>query len=85
LEQRVSLITLGVADLTRSRTFYEGLGWRGHEVTEAVFFQAGGLALVLWAREKLAADSGVPDRPRTDRLTASRSLTTSAHATTLTR
>jgi predicted lactoylglutathione lyase len=63
MQQRVSLITLGVADLSRSRAFYEALGWRGQEVQETVFFQAGGLALVLWGRAKLAADSGVPDRP----------------------
>jgi uncharacterized protein len=63
MEPRVSLITLGVADLARSRAFYEALGWRGQEVQETVFFQAGGLALVLWGRDKLAADSGVPDRP----------------------
>lgn len=63
MEQRVSLITLGVSDLPRSRAFYEALGWRGQEAEQTVFFQAGGLALVLWAREKLAADSGVPDRP----------------------
>lgn len=62
MEQRVSLITLGVADLARSRAFYEALGWRGQEVQETVFFQAGGLALVLWGRDKLAADAGVPDR-----------------------
>ena len=61
MEQRVSLITLGVTDLGRARRFYERLGWRGHEVEETVFFQAGPLALVLWGRDKLAADSGVPD------------------------
>lgn len=61
MEQRVSLITLGVADLTRARDFYEQLGWRGQAVEETVFFQAGGQALVLWGREKLAADSGVDD------------------------
>ena len=61
MEQRVSLITLGVADLARSRTFYERLGWRGQEVDETVFFQAGGLALVLWGRDKLATDAGVVD------------------------
>ena len=61
MEQRVSLITLGVADLKRSRAFYEGLGWRGQEVEETVFFQAGGLALVLWGRDKLALDSGISD------------------------
>jgi uncharacterized protein len=61
MEQRVSLITLGVADLGRARRFYESLGWRGQEVEQTVFFQAGGSAVVLWAREKLAADSGVAD------------------------
>ena len=47
MEQRVSLITLGVADLARARAFYERLGWRGQEVEETAFFQAGGMALVL--------------------------------------
>ncbi|MFC8614979.1 VOC family protein [Micromonospora purpureochromogenes] len=61
MEQRISLITLGVADLPRARAFYERLGWRGQEVEETVFFQAGGLALVLWGRDKLATDAGVPD------------------------
>ena len=61
MEQRISLVTLGVSDVTRSRTFYEALGWRGQEVEETVFFQAGGLALVLWGREKLAADCGLTD------------------------
>jgi catechol 2,3-dioxygenase-like lactoylglutathione lyase family enzyme len=59
MEQRVSLITLGVADLPRARRFYEALGWRGQEVEETVFFQAGGLALVLWHRDELADDAGV--------------------------
>lgn len=61
MEQRVSLITLGVADLVRSRSFYEQLGWRGQVVEETVFFQAGGQAVVLWSREKVAADAGIPD------------------------
>lgn len=61
MEQRVSLITLGVADLARSRSFYERLGWRGQEVEETVFFQAGGQAVVLWSREKVAADAGIDD------------------------
>ncbi|MFF1510759.1 VOC family protein [Streptomyces sp. NPDC058326] len=65
MEQRISLVTLGVADRARARTFYERLGWRGQEVEETVFLQAGGLGLVLWSREKLAADCGVDD-PGTD-------------------
>jgi len=62
MEQRISLVTLGVADLARSRTFYERLGWRGQEVEETVFFQAGGVAIVLWGRDKLAADGAIEDR-----------------------
>lgn len=57
----MSLITLGVADVQRGRRFYEALGWHGQEVEETVFFQAGGSALVLWSRTKLAADAGVAD------------------------
>ncbi|MGQ5263672.1 VOC family protein [Micromonospora sp. ZYX-F-536] len=61
MEQRISLVTLGVADVARSKAFYEQLGWRGQEVEETVFFQAGGLAVVLWGRDKLAEDGGVDD------------------------
>jgi predicted lactoylglutathione lyase len=61
MEQRVSLITLGVQDVSEARRFYEQLGWRGQEVDQTVFFQAGGQAVVLWGRDKLAADSGVDD------------------------
>jgi catechol 2,3-dioxygenase-like lactoylglutathione lyase family enzyme len=61
MEQRLSLVTLGVSDLTRSRRFYEQLGWTGQEVEETVFFQTGAIAMVLWGRDKLAADSGVED------------------------
>jgi catechol 2,3-dioxygenase-like lactoylglutathione lyase family enzyme len=58
VEQRVSLITLGVGDLARSKAFYQALGWVGQEVEETVFFQAGGMAVVLWGRDKLAEDAG---------------------------
>jgi uncharacterized protein len=61
VEQRVSLVTLGVADLGRARAFYEALGWEGQEVEETVFFQTGQSALVLWGREKLALDCGLAD------------------------
>ena len=61
MEQRISLITLGVRDLGAARRFYEALGWSGQEVEETVFFQAGGSALVLWGRDKLAADAGITD------------------------
>ena len=61
MQQRVSLITLGVADVKRSRGFYERLGWQGQEVDETVFFRIGGIALVLWGRDKLALDCGLHD------------------------
>ena len=63
MEQRLSLVTLGVADLARSRTFYEGLGWTtgaGPE-DDVVFFQAGGMVVALWDRSRLAEDSVVAD------------------------
>jgi predicted lactoylglutathione lyase len=47
--------------VSRARTFYERLGWHGQETEETVFFQAGGMAVVLWARHKLAADAGIED------------------------
>src|SRR2546429_9726087 len=61
MDQRISIVTLGVGDVSRARTFYERLGWRGQEMEETVFFQAGGMALILWGRAKLAGDSGEPD------------------------
>ena len=62
MEQRVSLITLGVADVEVSKAFYERLGWHaGLDVEETVFFQIGDAILTLWGRDRLAADSGVTD------------------------
>jgi uncharacterized protein len=63
MEQRVSLVTLGVADLARSRRFYEQLGWRSSSKPElgVVFFQSGSMVLGLWSREELAQDSGTHD------------------------
>ena len=63
MEQRVSLVTLGVADLRRARAFYEALGWTTGAAPddEVVFFEAGGLVVALWDRVRLAEDSGVDD------------------------
>jgi catechol 2,3-dioxygenase-like lactoylglutathione lyase family enzyme len=63
VEQRLSLVTLGVRDLRRARAFYEALGWRtGAEPgDDVVFFPAGGMIVALWSRESLAEDSGVED------------------------
>jgi catechol 2,3-dioxygenase-like lactoylglutathione lyase family enzyme len=62
MEQRLSLVTLGVRDLDRAREFYERLGWqRGDDNDDVVFFQTGGLIVGLWDREALAEDSAVED------------------------
>ena len=63
MDQRVSLITLGVADLARARAFYEGIGWttRAEPGADVVFFQARGMIVALWDRAKLAEDSRMAD------------------------
>ena len=78
MEQRISLVTLGVADLKRSLAFYEQLGWRGQEVQGTVFFQAGGQAVVLWSRGNLWLP--IAESPTTATLASvgSHSRTTSA-------
>ncbi len=62
MEQRLSLVTLGVSDVTASRRFYERLGWRAAPVggDEIAFFQLGGIALALYGSEDLAKDTGLP-------------------------
>jgi predicted lactoylglutathione lyase len=61
MEQRLSLVTLGISDLGRARKFYEDLGWKSGAAPDddVVFFQAGGMIVALWGREKLAEDSAV--------------------------
>lgn len=63
MEQRLSLVTLGVDDLARSARFYEdGLGWaRGNAEAEVVFFQLPSMVLALWSRRALAADAGTAE------------------------
>ena len=76
MQQSVSLITLGVSDYEKANAFYAALGWKPVlEIEETAFFQANGVVLVLWARQKLAADSGIADTARAG--AASRSRTTS--------
>jgi catechol 2,3-dioxygenase-like lactoylglutathione lyase family enzyme len=60
MQQQMSVITLGVADLARSRRFYgEGFGWRPvFENDEIVFYQMNGFVLGTWLRHALAADTG---------------------------
>jgi uncharacterized protein len=63
MEQRLSLVTLGVQDLQRARKFYESLGWSNNAGPDddVVFFQAGGMIVALWDRARLAEDSAVED------------------------
>ena len=63
MEQRLSLVTLGVHDLRRARAFYDALGWHSSAGAgdDVVFFQAGGMIVALWDRATLAEDSVVRD------------------------
>jgi predicted lactoylglutathione lyase len=62
VEQRVSLLTLGVADYERATAFYAALGWFPVlEIEETAFYQANGLVFTLWSRKKLSVDMGVSD------------------------
>lgn len=62
MEQRVSLVTLGVADLDRAVAFYEALGWqRGNRDEGVAFFQIPGGVFALWSRQALAEEARLPD------------------------
>ena len=63
MEQRISVITLGVTDLARSCRFYEhGLGWQasGRSTADIIFFQVGGMVLSLYSKAALAEDANLP-------------------------
>jgi predicted lactoylglutathione lyase len=63
MRQSIALVTLGVSDYARATAFYEALGWHAQvEIEETAFFETNGVVLVLWSREKLAADMGIDDR-----------------------
>ena len=64
MEQRLSLVTLGVSDVPAARGFYEALGWTcdTDPAFDVAFFQLGGIALAVWDRKLLAEDSTVVDR-----------------------
>lgn len=63
MEQRVTMVTLGVSDVALARAFYEALDWAtgASPGDDVVFFQAGGMVVGLWSRTALAEDSGVED------------------------
>jgi len=64
VEQRLSMVTLGVRDMTRARAFYQRLGWRASSASndDVAFFKAGGVVLGLYGLAALAEDAKVsPD------------------------
>ncbi len=65
MEQRFTIVTLGVADLPAARAFYERLGWTPSSFggDEIAFFQVGGLVLGLFPREELAKDMALAATP----------------------
>ncbi len=66
MHQRVSLVTLGVEDVSRARGFYERLGWKASSASmdEIAFFQVGSLGLALYPKDKVVEDIAIPDEPR---------------------
>lgn len=86
MEQRVSVVTLGVSDLARARAFYEGLGWHTGAAPgdDVVFFQAGGMVLALWDRKRLAEDSGVEDAGRSAGFTLAHNVRSPAEVDAIT-
>ncbi len=62
MKQSVSLVTLGVSDYGAAKAFYEALGWVvSFEAQQTAFFAGNGVVLVLWGRDELSADMGLPD------------------------
>ena len=62
VEQRLSLVTLGVGDLEASRgSTRRSAGGRPRAPEGVYFFQSGGMVFALWGRDELAVDSGVTD------------------------
>jgi predicted lactoylglutathione lyase len=65
MEQRLSLVTLGVSDLEQSLRFYQTLGWkRGNDNPSVAFFQLPGMIMALWSRSALAEDAGLVTNER---------------------
>tara|TARA_R110002126_G_scaffold126750_2_gene268960 strand:- start:2891 stop:3325 length:435 start_codon:yes stop_codon:yes gene_type:complete len=62
MEQRLSIITLGVSDLTKAKAFYDGLGWQAAsslDTEEIIAYDLQSMALALYPWDKLAKDAGV--------------------------
>lgn len=63
MDQRLSLVTLGVQDLSRARAFYESLGWKASTASceQVCFFQTGSMAIALYPMDALLTDAGMTD------------------------
>lgn len=80
MHQRVSLITLGVADVARARAFYERLGWNASSASmdEIAFFQVGSLGLALYPKDNVAEDLALSGEPSPGGVTLSCNVETEA-------
>ncbi len=69
MEQRLSLVTLGVDDIAAARAFYSRLGWRESSASNdnVAFYQLGGIILGLYSRVALAEEARLPDAGDRDR------------------
>jgi predicted lactoylglutathione lyase len=68
--QRISLVTLGVADVAASSAFYERLGWQRSSASvegDVTFIRTPGVILGLWSTAELATDAGHEDGDAQDR------------------
>ena len=85
MEQRLSLITLGVDSLERARAFYEdGLGWSPKFVSdEVIFFQINGMVFGLFPFESLKLDANLPDLKPGVGITLAQNTRTRAEVDTL--
>lgn len=66
LERRISIVTLGVEDVSRATAFYERLGWVRSSVSQPTitFIQLKGVVLALFSRQSLAEDAGIENSPK---------------------
>ncbi len=72
MEQRLSIISLGVSDMVKSRSFYEKLGWKAsaeNSNDKITFFQLGGIILGLYGLDALAEEARQPVSPGFDGIT----------------
>jgi uncharacterized protein len=78
MQQQISVVTLGVTDLGRSRRFYaDGFGWNPvFENAEIIFYQMNGLMLGTWLLSALEDDMQRPGLHRSGALALAHNVAT---------